>query len=879
MKLPPLLKIVLFLFFPFVAYSQPAIDWSTNFGDTQAEYATDLIATSNNTFTILFNRLSSNGESEFCLTKVEENNTEIWTKCFSGVFTDLGKGLIATEDGGMVICGKSNSPDFLGQKYNGGTDGFLMKLNSSGILEWQIGLGGGQLDVLNDIGLSPNGDLIAVGYSFSNDGDLDSNEGLADVWVISVSPNGQLNWSKRYGGISSDQGTALAFDGNHMVVAGHSNTGNEFRKGGDDWYVLKLDVQGNQLWEKTYGGDKHEKATDILKLSDGSYAIVGFTESFGGDVSNNNGKRDGWLVKLSADGNIQWTQVIGGSQNEQLSSVAQNFEDQIIVSGFGDSADGDLSNAKGRSDSFLAAFDLQGNREWMQNYGGQKNDQVQTLIEGTGGSLLMAGYTNSTNGDLNNNLGEEDAWVLKLKGTNQLVVSLDGDQTICEGDTVHLNPNVINCNSCTYSWSDGSTATSRMLTPSQSTSFVLTVSNGDGQQSMDSVFVTVNPLPNVTATLENISCFGLNDGSVSLSQNDNYQYLWDNGSVSSDIANLEPGSIGVTINTMDGCQVKETYEIIEPEEFFISLSANDTICFGAQINISISANGGVGNYSYSWNNGVQTSSNNNVGAGDYSVTVIDGNGCSKITETSIVSYDSLQLVSIITQPLCVDSMKGSIELELLGGTSDYSYKWADGSTLNTLFDLGADTYLVTATDGSCGEISQSFLLESAASLEINMEETFVGNDLDSSGIGKILLTVEGGVAPYTYSWDSGETADSLVNLMEGTFVVTISDASGCQLISSFTLGNTTSLNNIEALQSFELFPNPSSGTFSVEIKLNKVQDLQILLFNAVGHLLQSHWYSSQMLNDFFDLSHLPKGLYFMQVKSADGIVTRKILIQ
>ncbi|MEL6925370.1 MAG: hypothetical protein AAFO94_15085, partial [Bacteroidota bacterium] len=520
--------------------------------------------------------------------------------------------------------------------YRGGADAFLLRLNAAGEQQQMLSFGGRQFDVINDIGLSPNGQLLLAGYTQSADGDITLNRGLTDGWLLRCTAAGQVLWSKTYGGASQDQFAQLAADGDQWILTGHSASGNEFRNGGDDAWLVKVAADGTEVWQQQFGGDGKDRGLSVL-VADGQYLVAGYSSSFGGDVGAIAGGTDGWLFASDADGQLQWSKTLGGSGNERFTSVLKNFENKIIVAGQSDATDGAFTANNGRSDNFIAAYNLSGDYEWLSLLGGSKNELEPTLAEGPAGGLCLLGASFSADGDLSDNNGAADAWLLKFEGSNQLMIDLPEGVSTCAGGNVELIPDVINCNDCSYQWDDGPATDRRTVMPDQSQWYQLTVTGSDGQSVTDSVFVEVLPLPDYSVQKIDIRCHGEQNGSIRLSPNETLTYEWSNGSLANEITNLPKGSYAVTISNAMGCSSMERFEIVEPSLLGVEdLNIKDLSCFESMDGqIAIQLVGGTAplNVSIDSNDefvstGTRTFVADSLSSRTYQLIYRDANGCS-----------------------------------------------------------------------------------------------------------------------------------------------------------------------------------------------------------------------------------------------------------
>ena len=188
-----------------------------------------------------------------------------------------------------------------------------------------------------------------------------------------------------------------------------------------DFWIIKLDASGNKLWDKTIGGDGNETASSLSVFQDGSFIVAGSSNSnASGDKSEDSkGGNDFWIVKLDASGNKLWDKTIGGNGNDSASSLLVYQDGSFIVAGSSDSnATGDKSeDSKGGNDFWVVGMDANGNKLWDKTIGGSLEDYHPQIIAGPSGNFYIAGKSASDkSGDKSqDSKGLLDYWIIKLE--------------------------------------------------------------------------------------------------------------------------------------------------------------------------------------------------------------------------------------------------------------------------------------------------------------------------------------------------------------------------------------------------------------------------------------------------------------------------------
>ena len=202
------------------------------------------------------------------------------------------------------------------------------------------------------------------------------------------------HFCKAIGGEKLEGGSSLiqTSDGGYAITGFTFS----FGAGGHDIYVVKLDANGKLQWTRTIGGPERDAGFSLIQTSDGGYAITGFTESFGA------GGADVYVVKLDAKGNLQWTKTIGGPKDDWGRSLIQTSDGGYAITGF------TKSFGAGSGDVYLVKLDANGNLQWTKTIGGPGDEAGPSLIQTSDGGYTIAGATNSFGA------GEWDVYVVKL---------------------------------------------------------------------------------------------------------------------------------------------------------------------------------------------------------------------------------------------------------------------------------------------------------------------------------------------------------------------------------------------------------------------------------------------------------------------------------
>lgn len=340
--------------------------------------------------------------------------------------------MIKGVDGGYLIAANIEGPDnndIMGYHGNPNVgDIWLVKLDDNGKLEWQKSIGGTYTDRNPRITQTEDGYMLAANSS-SIDCMADSTNGSINIWVLRLDKKGNILWQKSFGGSQTEYplGITKSPDG-FFYISGHTDSKDgdvtAFQGEADGW-LLKLDGNGNLIWQKSLGSTGYDQFTSVVANNDGGCTVSGYADNNSGDITGHKGRSDFWVVRFDKNGNVIWNKCYGGSADDRAHSIAIHPEGGFVVAGQTGSNDGDVSGkyagAIPYSDFWVIRIDDQGNLVWQKCYGGFLND-IGVVINGIpGGGFVVAGATGSTDGDVGCNPGGSSQWIIKIDDTGNLL--------------------------------------------------------------------------------------------------------------------------------------------------------------------------------------------------------------------------------------------------------------------------------------------------------------------------------------------------------------------------------------------------------------------------------------------------------------------------
>ncbi len=408
------------------AQTPPAVDWSRNYGGSLEETGNDIVQTTDGGFIFCANTSSNNGDVSGALGSVDiwvvkldgDGNIE-WQRTLGGTGLDNAGRILQLPSGGYLLLGNTRSNDGDVSGNHGNTDVWLAWLSAEGAVLDQRCYGGSLLDGALDLTPTPDGGYIIAGNSRSSNGDLTTNAGFDDLWVLKVDGTGEIQWQHSYGGTGGETafGISLTNDGG-LVLNGVTDSDDGDVIGGTgsaDYWVLKLDPDGNLQWQRTFGGSGIDYGYSIIELPDGTILALGADGPANDEASNPLGDGDFWTVRLTSTGDLISEHSYGGSSNDNGRGLLNTPEGGRVMTGSTFSSDGDVVSNNGGSDGWVLRTDEEGDLYWTLALGGSGNEGFSRELARTAdGGYILIGSSSSSNGDLPGNQGDFDVWVVKL---------------------------------------------------------------------------------------------------------------------------------------------------------------------------------------------------------------------------------------------------------------------------------------------------------------------------------------------------------------------------------------------------------------------------------------------------------------------------------
>jgi len=364
------------------------ITWDKTFGGSSDDMGFSIIKTENGGYaiagyTILPRRekkddwrsklgyiiLEKSYKQDFWIIKLDKNGNMEWDEAFGEERNDVARSIIQTKDGGYAVVGS------IWTKYVRKRDFWLIKLGENGNKEWEKTFDKNEHDIAYSITQTKDG-----GYAIAG-GTGKKFWGEVNCWVIKLDAKGNMEWDNDFGGIGWDEIYSIIQTKGGDFIA----TGSTWSKGAGrgNVYVAKLNKRGNLIWDKTFGGSDYDESRSIIQTGDGSYTIAGFT------ISEDTGDRDVWVIKLDKEGNKIWDKTFGGTSEDWANSLIQTEDGGYMVAGW------TSSMGAGKTDVWIIKLNKRGDLVWDKTFGGSEDDEAHSIIQTEDGGYAVAGWTES----------------------------------------------------------------------------------------------------------------------------------------------------------------------------------------------------------------------------------------------------------------------------------------------------------------------------------------------------------------------------------------------------------------------------------------------------------------------------------------------------
>lgn len=378
----------------------------------------------------------------------------------------------------------------------------------------------------------------------------------------------------------------------------------------------------------------------------------------------------------------------------------------------------------------------------------------------------------------------------------------------------------------------------------------------------------------VTPLRKNVSCFGMNDGSIDLDISGGlgtYNVVWNNGKAGKKIDQINAGVYTATITDGSGCELSVSYSINQPAQIVTNYEITTPKCHGDPTGaISLFVTGGVSPFQYLWSDGSTTESLINIKAGQYDLVIKDDTDCTIYESFTIAEPDSLYVLSDIGHVVCPGDATGSIGISIKGGTLPFKILWEDNSSSMFRNDLAVGAYSVSVTDANNCLFTEHFSLISPTTFMLNVESAVLV--ITDEVPAHISTTMSGGTPPYQFEWlkdevETGNYLSSLITNEPGVYQLIVKDNSDCIFRSElWTVSKISSTDDSDASLKFQIYPNPAANFLMLSFDYLAAQG-EVTISDIFGKVLRIIDLKDIDGNNIsINTSQLPPGAYTIKLR-------------
>lgn len=813
---------------------------------------------------------------------IAQNNL-VWATYYGGMAFDRCNGIAVDVSGNVYMTGETESYSGIASggfktTYSGGNfdgDTYLVKFNAKGNRLWATYYGGTQDDLCSSVAVDASGNVYIAGTTSSTSGiaslgafQNNYGGGATDAYLVKFDANGNRLWATYYGGSQDDRGFAVKVDASgNIYLSGSTNSAagiafggfqNSFNGGLSDAFLVKFDANGNRLWATYFGGsgkDSYEVYANNIAIDNSNNIYL--TGSTLGSIlpgitpsafqSSNAGMMDAFLVKFNSAGNYLWGTYYGGASHDIGTGIATDASGNIYMAGMTESNTGLASTGgfqnvnAGAPDVFLAKFNSSGNRLWGTYFGGAITDEMLIGVSGgvvtdTKGDVYLAAVSHvdgtskggqlAVNGFQDSLLGAENSILAKFDSTGNLLCATyygkSQDEEIATlasdaSNNIYLGGHTL------FGFASGG--------------FQNTHSGGTYE---DAILIKFTSCGSNTAST-NILCNGNCDGTATVFPVGGapYSYLWNSApaQTTQTATGLCAGNYTVVVTDAFAATFSYSVAITSPPALSATSTFTNISCAGSNDgSAGILASGGTGAYFYSWSQGSNSTSINNLSPQNYNVTITDINNCI-LTQTIVITEPgALTAITSFTPATCSQN-DGIAAVTVTGGTSPYNYSWSSHGTnipfpnSNPSSNLFANTYTVLVTDARGCTKTAALHLNNLNAPAVSIF-SFTNASCYGASDGSAIVSVIGGIVPYSYSWDFDPTQTTFqaTGLSAGNYLVKVTDANDC--ISA------TNVDIFEPL-AITIFLDSANSVLKVNCNGNTTGKAKAIAFGGLGSLSYS----------------------------------------
>jgi len=318
----------------------------------------------------------------------------LWKKTFGGSGWDSFRDVTLSPDGNFIAVGDTDSTDGDFPVSHEGRDALIVKISDNGKLIWAMTIGGSLNEDFYSVTVGSGGNIWAVGSTSSFDGDIPQADRFGDALIVKLTAKGKLIWAKAFGGSDCDvfRSVAEGPDGSAVAVGYSFSTDGDFPSGPSDMngIAAKVTATGQMVWTKAFGGRGHDEFTDVAINDDGTILITGEAGSGNGDFPRIGGAGSGLLLKIDAEGNKIWAELFGGTRLVNYESLDLALDGSVVIAGRVSLNDGEFTGNQGRN-AFVSKINASGSLVWLKYFSIGESDMFVDVEVDRHGRIVAVG--------------------------------------------------------------------------------------------------------------------------------------------------------------------------------------------------------------------------------------------------------------------------------------------------------------------------------------------------------------------------------------------------------------------------------------------------------------------------------------------------------
>lgn len=440
-------------------FQPPDIEWQRSFGGTNRDGIFGFAETSDHGFVLGgFSSSGTNGnktapgygQNDYWVIRLDGDGNKIWENTYGASGDERISKILIQTNGDILLAGYSSSGtnSIKTAPNRGSYDYWLVKIDWSGNKIWDQTYGGSSLDYLEVITPASDGGFLLGGQSWSgaNGTKTASLKTAADYWLVKVDANGNQLWDRSFGGTGSGQNSlevVQPVSSGDFILAGWSGsaTGNDksaFYYGNIDWWLLRVDSNGNKIWDQSYGGTDYETVWGVRESLAGSFLVGGLSASTNGTRTTGSfGNHDYWIARIHGDGSMLWQKSHGGTGLDDCRAFVPTADGGGLFCGKSASPPSGNKESQwyGSDDFWAVRVNAGGEQIWETSMGGTGLDDPFYMIQTSDGGYLIGGWSDSpvSGNKTASNYGERDIWMVKLKKEKHQLAADSPAMTLTNG--------------------------------------------------------------------------------------------------------------------------------------------------------------------------------------------------------------------------------------------------------------------------------------------------------------------------------------------------------------------------------------------------------------------------------------------------------------